>query len=59
MFFSESVSSVPIMQTYVELSIAEMTSGVNPGELSSTTKSLVERSRGYTSRRNSGPTELA
>ena len=43
MFFSDSVSSMLSMQMSLEASIAEMTSGVNPGDVSTTTKSFVAR----------------
>ena len=46
MFFSDSESSIPTMQTCVDASIDAITSGVKPGGVSTTTKSCVARSSG-------------
>ena len=43
MFFSDSESSIPTMQTRDELSIDAITSGVNPGGVSTSTKSNDDR----------------
>ena len=44
MFFSDSESSMPTMQTSVEVSIEAITSGVKPGGVSTITKSCIARS---------------
>jgi hypothetical protein len=59
MFLSDSESSIPTMQTSVELSIEAITSGENPGGVSTTTKSCEARNNGYSSRRNSMVTAAA
>ena len=51
MFLSAAASTVPTMQMSVDASIAAITSGVKPGELSTTIQSTVARSTSNSWRR--------